>query len=128
MNNKKELIAQLITLFVLLAIVGLCFITSCKTYEYTNNPGSGTMLNDEYVYNRIQLDSALVADELPVNFNEEWFNSTYVDYETNKPIVQYFYYKLNNYNEVSEIYKIDYDIVDADTVYNYSHKYVNTVY
>ncbi len=131
-NNKKELITQLITLFVLLAIVGLCFITSCKTYEYTNNPGSGTMLNDEYVYNRIQLDSALVADELPVNFTEEWFNSTYIDYETNVPIYQYLYYKLNTYNEVTDLYKITLDFIDnhieVDTVFNYSKTHVNTVY
>ena len=131
-NNKTEIIPQLITLFILLMIVGICCLSSCKSYEYTNTVQTGTMLNDEYVYNKIQLDSALVADKLPVNFTEEWFNSTYVDYETNEPIYQYLYYKLNTYNEVTDLYKITLDFIDnhieVDTVFNYSKTHVNTVY
>lgn len=133
MKSKKEIIAELITLFVLLCIVCCVSLCGCKpTYEYTNTVQTGTMLNDEYVYNRIQLDSALVADELPVNFTEEWFNSTYIDYETNEPIYQYLYYKLNTYNEVTDLYKITLDFIDnhieVDTVFNYSKTHVNTVY
>ena len=134
MKTKKENIVELIVLLVIFFIMCVGVFTSCKTtYEYTNNPGSATMFNFECVYNRTQLDSALVADELPLNFVEDWLNSAYVDYETNKPIVQYFYYKTNEYNEVSEIYKIDYDVIinndeTTDTLYNYSHTHVNTIY
>lgn len=130
MKTKKENIVELIVLLVIFFIMCAGILCSCKsTYEYTNNPGTGTMLECEYVYNKTQLDSALISDELPLNFTEQWLNSAYVDYETNKPIVQYFYYKLNNYNEVSEIYKIGFDIInDTDTLYNYSHTHVNTIY
>ena len=132
MNNEKEIIAQLITLLILLMIVGICYLSSCKSHEYINNPGTATMMQYEYMYNHMQLDSALAADKLPLNFDEDWFNSTYVDYETNEPIYQYLYYKLNTYNEVTDLYKITLDFIDnhieVDTVFNYSKTHVNTVY
>lgn len=130
MNNKKEIIAQLITLLILLMIVGICFLTSCKSYEYTNNPGTATMMQYEYMYNRVQLDSALIADELPQNYTECWIGSTYVDYETHEQINQYFYYKMNEYNEVNKIYKIELNIIStsSDTLFRYSHSSINTIH
>lgn len=134
-NNKKEIIAQLITLLILLMIVCVCCLSSCKSYEYTNNPGTAVMMQYEYMYNHQQLDSALVADELPQNYTECWVGSTYVDYETHKPITQYFYYKMNEYNEVNKIYKIELNIMELnkigtslDTLFRYSHSSINTVY
>lgn len=133
-NNKIELIAQLITSLIVLIIVGICCVSSCKSYEYTNNPGTATMMQHEYMYNHVQLDSALVADELPQNYTERWVGSTYVDYETHEPITQYFYYKMNEYNEVNKIYKIELNVINniinssPDTLFHYSHSSINTVY
>lgn len=129
-NNKKEIIAQLITLLILMMIVGICCLSSCKSYEYANNPNTATMMQYEYMYNRSQLDSALIADELPQNYTEFWVGSTYIDYETHEPITQYFYYKMNEYNEVNKIYKIELNIIGTcpDTLFRYSHSSINTAY
>lgn len=133
-NNKIELIAQLITSLIVLIIIGICCVSSCKSYEYINNPGTASMMQCEYMYNHAQLDSALVADELPQNYKECWIGSTYVDYETHEPITQYFYYKMNEYNEVNKIYKIELNIINnivdtsPDTLFRYSHSSINTVY
>ena len=81
----------------------------------------------EYMYNHQQLDSALAADELPKNYAEYWIGSTYVDYETHEPIVQYFYYKMNEYNEVNKIYKIELNIINThpDTLFRYSRSSID---
>lgn len=115
-DKKKEIIAQLITLLILLMIVGLCCLTSCKSYEYTNNPGSETMYNEEFIYNRVQLDSATHSDNIPCDLLD-WVSSSYIDYETNMPITQYFYYKLNKNNEVTDIYSVKINII-YDEQYN----------
>ena len=109
--RRKEIISQLITLLIIMIIVYVGCLLSCKSYEYTdeytNNPETATMMQYEYVYNHHQLDSALTADSLPQNYMKRWIRSTYVDYETHEPIKQYFYYKMNEYNEVNKIYKIE---------------------
>lgn len=130
MKNKQEIIAELITILCLILIVLLCSIfSSCKsTYEYNNSVQSATMIKYEYVYNKTQLDSALLSNNLPIDFENDWLKAAYIDYETNKPITQYFYYRTNNYNEITSIYEITYDIVKLDTIYNYSWKLVNTTY
>ena len=132
--RRKEIISQLITLLIIMIIVGIGCLLSCKSYEYTNeytnNPGTATMMQYEYVYNHHQLDSALVADSLPQNYKKRWISSTYVDYETHEPIKQYFYYKMNEYNEVNKIYKIELNIVkntSSDTLFRYSRSSVNAV-
>ncbi len=81
----------------------------------------------EYMYNHQQLDSALAADELPKNYAECWVGSTYVDYETREPIIQYFYYKMNEYNEVNKIYKIELNIINTrpDTLFRYSRSSID---
>ena len=81
----------------------------------------------EYMYNHQQLDSALAADELPKNYAECWVGSTYVDYETHEPIIQYFYYKMNEYNEVNKIYKIELNIINtrSDTLFRYSRSSID---
>ena len=127
MKNRKEITVELITLFVIFFIMCLGILLSCKsTYEYTNNVQSAVMAEQEYVYNKHQIDSTLIVDKLPLNFTENWFNSTYVDYETNEPIIQYFYYKTNDYNEVTDIY--NYNNVVVDTIYNYSKSHISTLY
>ena len=85
------------------------------------------MIQYEYMYNHQQLDSALAADELPKNYAEYWIGSTYVDYETHEPIVQYFYYKMNEYNEVNKIYKIELNIIRTrpDTLFRYSRSSID---
>lgn len=125
--NKTEIIGQLITLFILLFIVGICCLSSCKSYERINNTNTSTMMQYEYMYNHQQLDSALAADELPKNYAEYWIVSTYVDYETHEPIVQYFYYKMNEYNEVNKIYKIELNIINTrpDTLFRYSRSSID---
>lgn len=109
------------------------FVTSCKTkhiiiddntYEYTNVIQSSTMMNYEYMYNKEQLDSALVADELPLNISD-WIGAAYIDYETNKPINQYMYYKLNDNNEITIIYKINIRKSNNDNIYIYEIRYIN---
>ena len=131
--RRKEIISQLITLLIIMIIVGIGCLLSCKSYEYTNeytnNPGTATMMQYEYVYNHHQLDSALTADSLPQNYKKRWIRSTYVDYETHKPITQYFYYKINEYNEVNKIYKIELNIINtsSDTLFRYSCSSVNAV-
>ena len=68
--------------------------SSCKpTYEYTNAVQTSTMNSVNFLYNKTQLDSAIFADCLPNDIMNDWVSSSYIDYETNKPIVQYFYYK-----------------------------------
>ena len=131
---KKEIISQLITLLIITIIVCIGCLLSCKSYEYTNEytntPGTATMMQYEYVYNHHQLDSALAADSLPQNYMKRWISSTYVDYETHEPIKQYFYYKMNEYNEVNKIYKIELNIVkntSSDTLFLYSRSSVNAV-
>ena len=130
--RRKEIISQLITLLIMM-IVDVGCLLSCKSYEYTNeytnNPGTATMMQYEYVYNHHQLDSALSADSLPQNYMKRWISSTYVDYETHEPIKQYFYYKMNEYNEVNKIYKIELNIINtsSDTLFRYSHSSVNGV-
>ena len=125
--NKTEIIGQLITLFILLFIVSICCLSSCKSYERINNTNTSTMMQYEYMYNHQQLDSALAADELPKNYAEYWIVSTYVDYETHEPIVQYFYYKMNEYNEVNKIYKIELNIINTrpDTLFRYSRSSID---
>ena len=129
----KEIISQIITLFIIMIIVCIGCLLSCKSYEYTNeytnNPGTATMMQYEYVYNHHQLDSALAADSLPQNYKKHWIRSTYVDYETHEPIKQYFYYKMNEYNEVNKIYKIELNIINtsSDTLFRYSRSSVNAV-
>ena len=115
-------------------IVCVGCLLSCKSYEYTdeytNKPETATMMQYEYVYNHHQLDSALSADSLPQNYMKRWISSTYVDYETHEPIKQYFYYKMNEYNEVNKIYKIELNIVkntSSDTLFRYSRSSVNAV-
>ena len=114
-------------------IVCIGCLLSCKSYEYTdeytNKPETATMMQYEYVYNHHQLDSALVADSLPHNYKKRWISSTYVDYETHEPIKQYFYYKMNEYNEVNKIYKIELKIknTSSDTMFRYSRSSVNAV-
>ena len=131
--RRKEIISQLITLLIIMMIVDVGCLLSCKSYEYTNeytnNPGTATMMQYEYVYNHRQLDSALSADSLPQNYMKRWIRSTYVDYETHEPITQYFYYKMNEYNEVNKIYKIELNIINtsSDTMFRYSHSSVNGV-
>ena len=131
--RRKEIISQLITLLIIMMIVDVGCLLSCKSYEYTNeytnNPGTATMMQYEYVYNHHQLDSALTADSLPQNYMKRWIRSTYVDYETHEPITQYFYYKMNEYNEVNKIYKIELNIINtsSDTLFRYSHSSVNGV-
>ena len=131
--RRKEIISQLITLLIIMMIVDVGCLLSCKSYEYTNeytnNPGTATMMQYEYVYNHRQLDSALTADSLPQNYTKCWIRSTYVDYETHEPITQYFYYKMNEYNEVNKIYKIELNIINtsSDTLFRYSHSSVNGV-
>lgn len=61
--NKTEIIGQLITLFILLFIVSICCLSSCKSYEHINNTNTSTMMQYEYMYNHQQLDSALAADD-----------------------------------------------------------------
>lgn len=130
---RKEIISQLITLLIIMMIVGIGCLLSCKSYEYTgeyiNNPGTATMMQYEYIYNHHQLDSALTADSLPQNYTKRWISSTYVDYETHEPITQYFYYKMNEYNEVNKIYKIELNIINtsSDTLFRYSRSSVNAV-
>ena len=130
--RRKEIISQLITLLIMM-IVDVGCLLSCKSYEYTNeytnNPGTATMMQYEYVYNHRQLDSALTADSLPQNYTKRWIRSTYVDYETHELITQYFYYKMNEYNEVNKIYKIEFNIINtsSDTLFRYSHSSVNGV-
>ena len=131
--RRKEIISQLITLLIMM-IVDVGCLLSCKSYEYTdeytNNPETATMMQYEYVYNHHQLDSALTADSLPQNYMKRWIRSTYVDYETHEPIKQYFYYKMNEYNEVNKIYKIELNIVkntSSDTLFRYSRSSVNAV-
>jgi hypothetical protein len=130
---RKEIISQLITLLIIMMIVGIGCLLSCKSYEYTNeyinNPGTATMMQYEYVYNHHQLDSALTADSLPQNYKKHWIRSIYVDYETHEPITQYFYYKMNEYNEVNKIYKIELNIINtsSDTLFRYSRSSVNAV-
>lgn len=125
--NKIEIIGQLITLFILLFIVSICCLSSCKSYERINNTNTSTMMQYEYMYNHQQLDSALAADELPKNYAECWVGSTYVDYETHEPIIQYFYYKMNEYNEVNKIYKIELNIINTrpDTLFRYSRSSID---
>ena len=125
--NKTEIIGQLITLFILLFIVSICCLSSCKSYERINNTNTSTMMQYEYMYNHQQLDSALAADELPKNYVECWVGSTYVDYETHEPIIQYFYYKMNEYNEVNKIYKIELNIINTrpDTLFRYSRSSID---
>ena len=125
--NKTEIIGQLITLFILLFIVSICCLLSCKSYERINNTNTSTMMQYEYMYNHQQLDSALAADELPKNYAECWVGSTYVDYETHEPIIQYFYYKMNEYNEVNKIYKIELNIINTrpDTLFRYSRSSID---
>lgn len=125
--NKTEIIGQLITLFILLFIVSICCLSSCKSYERINSTNTSTMIQYEYMYNHQQLDSALAADELPKNYAEYWIGSTYVDYETHEPIVQYFYYKMNEYNEVNKIYKIELNIIRTrpDTLFRYSRSSID---
>ena len=125
--NKTEIIGQLITLFILLFIVSICCLSSCKSYERINSTNTSTMMQYEYMYNHQQLDSALAADELPKNYAEYWIGSTYVDYETHEPIVQYFYYKMNEYNEVNKIYKIELNIIRTrpDTLFRYSRSSID---
>lgn len=125
--NKIEIIGQLITLFILLFIVSICCLSSCKSYERINNTNTSTMMQYEYMYNHQQLDSALAADELPKNYAECWVGSTYVDYETHEPIIQYFYYKMNEYNEVNKIYKIELNIINtrSDTLFRYSRSSID---
>ena len=132
--RRKEIISQLITLLIIMIIVCIGCLLSCKSYEYTdeytNTPGTATMMQYEYVYNHHQLDSALTADSLPQNYMKRWISSTYVDYETHEPIKQYFYYKMNEYNEVNKIYKIELNIVkntSSDTLFRYSRSSVNAV-
>ena len=131
--RRKEIISQLITLLIIMIIVCIGCLLSCKSYEYTNEytntPGTATMMQYEYVYNHHQLDSALAADSLPQNYMKRWISSTYVDYETHEPIKQYFYYKMNEYNEVNKIYKIELNIINtsSDTLFRYSHSSVNGV-
>ena len=131
--RRKEIISQLITLLIIMMIVDVGCLLSCKSYEYTNeytnNPGTATMMQYEYVYNHHQLDSALAADSLPQNYMKHWISSTYVDYETHEPIKQYFYYKMNEYNEVNKIYKIELNIINtsSDTLFRYSRSSVNAV-
>ena len=132
--RRKEIISQLITLLIIMMIVDVGCLLSCKSYEYTNeytnNPGTATMMQYEYVYNHHQLDSALTADSLPQNYMKRWIRSTYVDYETHERITQYFYYKMNEYNEVNKIYKIELNIVkntSSDTLFRYSRSSVNAV-
>ena len=132
--RRKEIISQLITLLIIMIIVGIGCLLSCKSYEYTNEytnkPETATMMQYEYVYNHHQLDSALAADSLPQNYKKRWISSTYVDYETHEPIKQYFYYKMNEYNEVNKIYKIELNIVkntSSDTLFRYSRSSVNAV-
>ena len=114
-------------------IVDVVCLLSSKSYEYTNeytnNPGTATMMQYEYVYNHRQLDSALTADSLPQNYTKRWIRSTYVDYETHELITQYFYYKMNEYNEVNKIYKIELNIINtsSDTLFRYSRSSVNAV-
>lgn len=130
---RKEIISQLITLLIIMMIVGIGCLLSCKSYEYTgeyiNNPGTATMMQYEYIYNHHQLDSALTADSLSQNYTKRWIRSTYVDYETHEPITQYFYYKMNEYNEVNKIYKIELNIINtsSDTLFRYSRSSVNAV-
>ena len=132
--RRKEIISQLITLLIIMIIVCIGCLLSCKSYEYTNEytntPGTATMMQYEYVYNHHQLDSALAADSLPQNYMKRWISSTYVDYETHESIKQYFYYKMNEYNEVNKIYKIELNIVkntSSDTLFRYSRSSVNAV-
>ena len=131
--RRKEIISQLITLLIIMMIVGIGCLLSCKSYEYTNEytnkPETATMMQYEYVYNHHQLDSALTADSLPQNYMKRWIRSTYVDYETHERITQYFYYKMNEYNEVNKIYKIELNIINtsSDTLFRYSHSSVNGV-
>ena len=132
--RRKEIISQLITLLIIMIIVCIGCLLSCKSYEYTdeytNTPGTATMMQYEYVYNHRQLDSALSADSLPQNYMKRWIRSTYVDYETHESIKQYFYYKMNEYNEVNKIYKIELNIVkntSSDTLFRYSRSSVNAV-
>lgn len=68
--NKTEIIGQLITLFILLFIVSICCLSSCKSYERVNNTNTSTMMQYEYMYNHQQIDSALAADELSKNYAE----------------------------------------------------------
>ena len=131
--RRKEIISQLITLLIIMMIIYVGCLLSSKSYEYTNeytnNPGTATMMQYEYVYNHRQLDSALTADSLPQNYTKRWIRSTYVDYETHEPITQYFYYKMNEYNEVNKIYKIELNIINtsSDTLFRYSRSSVNAV-
>ena len=131
--RRKEIISQLITLLIIMMIVDVGCLLSCKSYEYTNeytnNPGTATMMQYEYVYNHRQLDSALTADSLPQNYTKRWIRSTYVDYETHEPITQYFYYNMNEYNDVNKIYKIELHIINSssDTLFRYSRSSVNGV-
>ena len=139
MKIKKETIAELITLFIIFIIMCVGIFSSCKpTYEYTNAVQTSTMNSVNFLYNKTQLDSAIFADCLPNDIMNDWVSSSYIDYETNKPIVQYFYYKLNKNNEVTEIYSIImnvkydnmynelyYNSLNNDTIYEYTKSFIN---
>lgn len=120
MKNNKEILAELITLFVILIIMLIGLLTSCRSNKYNNSIQTATMLNSEYIYNRTQLDSAVNVDGLPNDYDNDWLCSSFIDYETNNPITYYFIYKLNKNNDVSDIYKI-YILDDSTYLYNVSH-------
>ena len=64
--NKTEIIGQLITLFILLFIVSICCLSSCKSYEHTNNIDNSICKIRSYakVNSDIHLKSALLLNEL----------------------------------------------------------------
>ena len=77
-----------------------------------NNLSYSMQILFEKNFTMYQFDSLCVADTLPINFEKKWIkNQSLYDYETNKPIEQYYYIKRLGQNE--SFYRLI--IIDEET-------------
>ena len=81
---------------------------------------SATIMNYNYLYNKVQFDSACYNDSIP-NDISLWMNSGYVDYETGNYIELHLYYKTQD-SLVTEMYNLN---ISEDSIYNYSKTIFN---
>lgn len=108
----KDLIFKIfVILFLATNIVGC----GCLKKQHNNNNNDTNMGASMYGYemlaNSRQIDSICVADTLNP-YLSEWITTTFVDYETNKTVIQKMYIK-----KLSDKDEIIYIVVPKDTLF-----------
>ncbi len=102
----------------LLSYIAFLVILFACTPKITVNDTTTMYVVDEYI-TQYQIDSVCNAELINSDL-DTWTKTYFIDYETNKSIIEYGYIVGDSIN-TNVIYKLMiHDIIDTDTIYKYT--------